>query len=214
MEKEIVILAKSSKRGGYCIAGVDATTGEWIRPISQNVDGEGAVPLEDIKYEDRTQVEILDIVTINFLSHKPSKSQPENYIYNPQLYWAKTGTSSLTELLTSRGYDNPKEIFYNYSRSVSESEINGQPSLLLVNVKNPTIGIKTSQYGRKVKLNFLYNNMWYYDFSVSDNTIKNLYSNHVDGFYSCGSNLPVVFSLTDVFRGDYYKMAAQIFINS
>lgn len=82
MSKEIVILAKSFKRGGYCIAGIDTTTGEWIRPISNDISNEGAVPVADIIYTDGNQVEILDIVEIEISSHKPTESQPENYIYD------------------------------------------------------------------------------------------------------------------------------------
>lgn len=69
MEKEIIILAKSSKHGEYCIAGVDSKSGEWIRPVSDNITNEGSIPLQDITYEDGTQIQILDQVKIEFLSH-------------------------------------------------------------------------------------------------------------------------------------------------
>ena len=36
--RKLIILAASSKRNNYCVAGVDAETGEWIRPISENPD--------------------------------------------------------------------------------------------------------------------------------------------------------------------------------
>ncbi len=44
MKKEIIILTKSDKRAGYCIAGIDKKTGEWIRVISSNNSTEHAVP--------------------------------------------------------------------------------------------------------------------------------------------------------------------------
>lgn len=31
MKREVAILTKSSKFGGYCVAGVDINTGEWVR---------------------------------------------------------------------------------------------------------------------------------------------------------------------------------------
>ena len=43
MDKEIVLLTKSKKRGNYCIAGVDRKTGEWIRIISEDASIQHAV---------------------------------------------------------------------------------------------------------------------------------------------------------------------------
>jgi hypothetical protein len=60
MYKEIIVLAKSPKRGEYCIAGIDTFSGEWIRPISSNINNEGSVPVEDITYNDGKQIEVLD----------------------------------------------------------------------------------------------------------------------------------------------------------
>lgn len=35
MEKEIIILTKSAKYGGLCVAGVDFKTGEWVRLVKK-----------------------------------------------------------------------------------------------------------------------------------------------------------------------------------
>ncbi|QNO15934.1 hypothetical protein HYG86_14740 [Alkalicella caledoniensis] len=213
MEKEIIVLAKSSKQGEYCIAGIDTSTGEWIRPISNNAAKEGSVPIGDITYENGTQVEILDKVRIRFSSHAPSRSQPENYIYDSSYYWSKEGRYTFSQVLNIRGYDKPEMIFYNAYRRVPEVEIGGEPSLLLVNIQEPTVVINTDGFRRKISLNFVYNNTRYYDFSISDSYIKGQYNNHRDGCYPIGRDLTIVFSLTDVFMGYYYKMAAQIFLN-
>jgi hypothetical protein len=66
MKKDIVILAKSSKHSDFCIAGIDIETLEWIRPISDNDLTEGAVPREDIRYESGGEINLFDIVRINF----------------------------------------------------------------------------------------------------------------------------------------------------
>jgi hypothetical protein len=207
-------LAKSTKRNGYCIAGVDTTTGEWIRPISSNITNEGAVPLNDIIYEDGNAVQILDKVKIKLLSHNPTKSQPENYIYDPEVSWRKTGVSSLDKVIAFRGYDEVEKIFYNSSKEVSERELNGQASLLLVNVIDSHIYIKTFEDGnRKTQFNFEYNNIKYSYFKVSDEVIKSALANKPDDRYYQSENLSVVFSLTDKYEktGKYYKMVAQMF---
>lgn len=214
MYKEIIVLAKSTKHGEYCIAGVDAVTGEWIRPISADYQNEGAVPAIDITYRDGSVVQVLDRVRIKLLSPVPTLAQPENYLYDPTVKWEKTGQSTLEELILFRGYDRPSRIFYNSEKEVSKHELSGQLSLLLVNVQNPQIFIKTFYDGnRRVQLNFEYNNVAYRYFKISDIAVLKAYAGKWDGVYNLKDNLPVVFSLTDEYKktGKYYKMAAQIF---
>lgn len=38
MNKELLILAKSRKYNGYCVAGKDLRTGEWVRPVNTGSD--------------------------------------------------------------------------------------------------------------------------------------------------------------------------------
>jgi hypothetical protein len=68
MEKEIIILAKSSKNNEYCVAGIDTHTGKWIRPVSGNDDTEGAVPRTDLLLKSGEEIEILDRVKIDFVN--------------------------------------------------------------------------------------------------------------------------------------------------
>ena len=41
--KDILILAKSGKHGDFCIAGKEIGTGNWIRPVSDNNETNGAI---------------------------------------------------------------------------------------------------------------------------------------------------------------------------
>lgn len=213
MNKEIIILTKSSKHDDYCIAGIDTTNGEWIRPVSPNKTFEGAVPLRDIVYKNGSAAKVFDKVQIEFLSHSPTDSQPENYAYDSAVKWVKTGESSLSEVIRFRGYDKPEKIFYNNSNVVLDSEVGGESSLLLVDVKNSYIFIKTFPDNRKLQFNFLYNNIEYKYFKISDIAIKNTFIDEADGRYNYKDELPVVFSLTDKYNltGKYYKMVAQMF---
>lgn len=214
MYKDIIVLARSIKKGGYCVAGVDAKTGEWIRPISNNPLDEGTVPLNDITYKDGTRVDIFDIVRIKLIAHKPTRSQPENFIYDDRVGWLKQGHSSLEEVVGFRGYDVPDKIFYNTDKSLGEEEVSGQPSLLLVDVKNSYINIKSFPGRTLVELNFEYNDENYRYIKISDERIYRQYINQNDGKYKYRGNLSVVFSLTDKFvnTGRFYKMAAQLFL--
>lgn len=212
--KEIVILSKSTKKGGYCVAGIDTTSGKWIRPICNNVADEGAVPISDILYNDGSQMNIFDKVQIELTSKAPTLAQPENWIYNSEIKWKRKGTSSLNEVINFRGYDQPDKVFYNYEKEVTESSLNGTESLLLLSVKNSSIFIKTFNDGhRKLQLNFSYNNSNYRYFKISDVIVNNNFTNYPDGIYDSRDNLSAVFSLTGKYEitGKYYKMVAQMF---
>lgn len=214
MYKEIIIMTKSSKRGEYCISGIDTTTGNWIRPISNNIFNEGSVPLKDIIYSDGTEVQILDRVRIEMISHAPTKVQPENYIYNGNKKWVKTGSWTLEEVVEFRGYDDAENVFYNNKKDLLENELGEQGSLLFVELKNAYIFIKTFDDGnKKIQLNFEYNNKDYRYFKISDLLILDKFCNREDGIYYRIDNLQAVISLTDKYHltNKYYKMVAQIF---
>lgn len=49
MKKNIIILTKSIKHGGFCVAGIDTDNGEWIRLISSDANSEHAVPYQDME---------------------------------------------------------------------------------------------------------------------------------------------------------------------
>lgn len=53
MKREVAILTKSSKFGGFCVAGVDINTGEWVRFVSNDERTHGALSVFDITYENR-----------------------------------------------------------------------------------------------------------------------------------------------------------------
>lgn len=48
MRKKVILLTKSLKNGGYCVAGIDYYTGQWIRLVSGNQETKGA--LENVEY--------------------------------------------------------------------------------------------------------------------------------------------------------------------
>ena len=50
--KEVVILTKSYKNKGYCVAGIDAETGEWIRLVSDDEESHGSLFREHMSYND------------------------------------------------------------------------------------------------------------------------------------------------------------------
>lgn len=74
---QIICLANSYKRGGRCVAGIDVITGEWIRPVSNDIKIERSITLQ--RFINGREVELLDVLEIPIESFGPDEGcQPEN----------------------------------------------------------------------------------------------------------------------------------------
>ena len=83
---KIIILGKSIKLGGTCIAGIDYDTHEWIRPIRKG-------NLRTLS--SRLSMNLLDVIDIQFLSEKPTiKYQRENRFIDLDKNWKLVDTIS------------------------------------------------------------------------------------------------------------------------
>ncbi len=208
MKKDIIILTKSDKRMGYCVAGIDRQTGEWIRVVSSNASTEHAVPGQHLVCDDGQIVDIYDIVEIDFIRAVPKDVQPENYLYNETVQWRKKGKSDLSEVLHIHGYDNAGYVFGNTANRLEKSEVHlvGQ-SLLLLKVERPMYNVKYFPERTVLQLNFSYKSKSYSFFKVTQKDLKEKYK--IEGRYATGTNV-FVFSLTDQYiDGRYYKVVAQ-----
>ena len=70
MIKQVVLFAISWRQGGYCVAGKDVKTKEWIRPVT----AAGPVPEEQVK-----GLKLMDVVEMELGSHVSVHHQSENY---------------------------------------------------------------------------------------------------------------------------------------
>ena len=213
MTKDIIILAKSTKHyPSYCIAGIDVNSGEWVRPISDDAEREGAVPPDDVVYEDGSEVNVLDIVRISFIQAFPSNAQPENILYDNTIYWEKIGETTIEEVAMNFGLDNRDFIFSNTKKDLVEDEL-PRASLMLVKIQNPYIVVKTFEK-KKIQICFDYNNRHYDYIRVEDTDIVEEYNRYNDGTYYLPNELYAVFSLTDKYyiTDKYYKMLAKLFL--
>ncbi len=208
MKRGIIILTKSDKRLGYCVAGIDRKTGEWVRVVSSNVSTEHAVPDSDLVYDDGKVVDIYDIVEIDFMRAVPTTVQPENYLYNENSRWRKIGRSNLKEVLDIHGYDCDKYVFGNTANRLEYNEVlSVGKSLLLLNVEQPIYNVKIFPERTVLQLNFHYNRNNYSFFKITQRELKERYK--TEGWHSTGTNT-FVFSLTDQHKdGKYYKVVAQ-----
>lgn len=210
MKKNIIILTKSDKRAGYCVAGIDEMTGEWIRIVSSNEVTEHAVPLKDMVCDNGELIEIYDVVEIDFLKSVATQVQPENYLYNESAKWKKKRKSSLNEVLRLRGCDNTEYVFGNENYRLTEDEVGQQEkSLLLLKVDDPWYQIKEFPERKVVQLNFRFKGINYRFFKITQASLKEKYLAYNEGQYTTGTQF-FVFSLTDKYKdGKYYKVVAQ-----
>lgn len=211
MEKKIIILTKSKKHSGYCVAGIDYETGEWIRLVSSDSETEGAVPWEDLQYSNGETLEVYDIIMCRLLRKCGTIVQPENCLYDETVRWEKVGKSNLDEVIKIHGYDSVDYVFENEDTKLSADWIfSGNPSLCLLKVKDASVWVKTFE-DKKISLNFTYDDIQYKYMSISQIDLLNYYRNKTDDSYPLGT-VTVVFSLTDKYywNGKYYKVVAQI----
>ena len=101
--KRIVCLANSRKPGGRCIAGKeileDGQIGRWVRPVS-------ARPTEEVsqlerqygKYGNGGEPQILNVIDIPVISHRPKDHQRENWLLNPRIRWSQIGQFDSNDL--------------------------------------------------------------------------------------------------------------------
>ena len=205
-KREIVILTKSSKYGGLCVAGVDFNTGDWIRLENK---GGGQITNNIMRYSDGSYVRILDCVSVYFLGPAATPIQPENVYIDTSKGFEKVKRISIEELLKIHNLENHKNILGNYSHVIRHNVENVGHSLELIKVQNTILHRVMGSNGYfKSKLDFYYNNSHYMNMSVTD----------PDYFYAEDGtrlgDLIIVVSIPDddySKQNGYFKFVAKIF---
>src|SRR5215813_8866090 len=90
--KRIVCLANSEKMRERCIAGLEiegSQVGGWIRPVSNR--STEAISLSERRFEDGSELKLLDILEIPMLEPRPHSCQTENHLIDEKYYWVKVG---------------------------------------------------------------------------------------------------------------------------
>lgn len=157
MNLNLMVLAKSDKHTGYCVAGIDEF-GRFIRLVR---DKEGhALSKEQCKFKK------MDFLTVNAIP-APLIHQKENYVLGKIIN--RTKSNMQTEDL-DKYIQNPEFIFSNTNPWLAEKEINNQKtSFLFVEVTDLNIYKDDED---KHKCDFTYNNHDYRGFSLTDPKFK------------------------------------------
>ncbi|HUU76890.1 MAG TPA: hypothetical protein VMX55_01000 [candidate division Zixibacteria bacterium] len=83
--KTLIILAKSKKKGRYCIAGKNLADGNWVRPVKSSPFT--SYELKNISNLTR-ELETLDILKMSFKEKSPQIHQPENEQVDMDIEWS------------------------------------------------------------------------------------------------------------------------------
>ncbi|GKX66880.1 dual OB domain-containing protein [Inconstantimicrobium mannanitabidum] len=215
MDKKVIILTKSDKNGGYCVAGIDTSNGKFIRLVSEDEESEYALFDSDITYEDGQCLKVMDTIYVKLKDKQDCWFQPENYIIDSEYYLKKIGTATLDQIknyLTHQDY-----IFYNNSNSILTNELRKQLkkySLLIVELDELNLW-RDKFKEKRIMASFLYNNQRYSYIKITDSILTEKYYYEV-----CQSeprpytlnNVIVIFSLACVFNmnASHYKLIANI----
>lgn len=210
MRKKVILLTKSLKNGGYCVAGIDYYTGQWIRLVSGNQETKGALEKCGVPYKP------LDIVIVDNITPMPIQYQPENYLieepYGIEGFyaWKKIGEYDINKLVERYANNTNRYILYNNNVHFYKDEVAGvEHSLEFVEITQVVIYTIFNEVTQKnkTKASFIYNGTSYNGMSVTDPDYygckKNLTNKKVFGVFSAPAE--------PYNNGKYYKFLSKIF---
>ncbi|MGA5284050.1 dual OB domain-containing protein [Streptomyces griseoincarnatus] len=216
--KTLVCLANSRKLSGRCVAGiVNDGSGEWVRPVSARPSRE--VSAHERQYKDRSEPNTLDIIMVPLLRPQPHGFQSENWLLDPNYYWAKTGRVGWNELLEME--QHPDALWINGSstyngsndRVPTEEAATLSDSLKLIRVTDLTLQVHTpgEMFGdqRPVLRAWFSHAGHRYILRVTDPEYELQYLAKPEGIYEIGESFLTV-SLGEPYAGYAYKLVAAI----
>lgn len=234
ISKKILILANSVKRKGRCVAGREVLNtdplrlGNWIRPVS-NEKG-GTLFYQHMQTKGREQVSLLDIFEIPLLEPMPEAGQPENWSINLKQPWVHLGSLVANKQLAQAITEEPSGI-WNAGYGHSDRIVGNHPtvedsgsSLVIVKPESGEFVLQRlgpdpwHNYSRKrALLKLLYREDTYWlNVTDDDYANKNFAKSFPEEASSDSRKIPlkgnelVCVSLTPIFNGNHYKVAATI----
>lgn len=214
--KALVCFANSRKTSGRCVAGkewANGTPGEWLRPVSSRPSHE--VSLEERRYQNGSDPQLLDIVAVPCVGHQPLPHQVENHVLDGGYFWTRQGTLAWAEI--NNWLDNPASLWttgqssYAFQNNRVAEGYQGGTSLYLIAVDKLQIivGAKSAEYPKRiVRGEFAYRGASY-RMAVTDPVVEQHYLGSNDGLHSILKPVICV-SLGDPFQGYFYKLIAAV----
>lgn len=218
--KRIICLANSRKLQGRCIAGREVMggyPGRWIRPVSDRPSEE--VSEYERQYMDGSDPRVLDIIDVSLLEPRPKNYQQENWLLDPDTYWAKAGALSRGELnrFAETGgtlWLNGHHTYNGQNDTIPVDKAAGlSTSLKLVRVEDLLLrvfrpGEAFGNAKRRVQGRFRFTGSLY-ALWVTDPIVERAYLALTDGDYTLGQAYLTV-SLGETYNDRCYKLVAAV----
>lgn len=205
MKKRLILITRSYKYGGYCVAGFDAETKGWIRLVSSADPSSSEIPKGIFdRFGD------LDILEVETRGEGVCGCQSENYILDLSVPPVRRGRLTFYELLNAPYLSKTPYIFGNSLSALTEREIYRERSslgLFLVNSLrfNYYLGDDGKPHYRS---EFVYRGMTYTGISVTDPVYRrDEFTGQTIEHALVAVSLPAV----PYPNGKYYKFIAKIF---
>lgn len=207
-EVTVVVLTKSSKFSGYCVAGINYYSGEWVRLVTEDLVSHGAVRAEDLIYEDGKECEILDVIKVPIIGSVNDVLQPENIKMDTSKYIQLIGKATMGDVLKIHPTEIRNNILGNKYPYIKDEKV-GQLgySLTLVKVNNLLIKQVSNPGGSpKTKADFTYQFERYENISVTDYRFYSI----ADG--TLFKEAYLVVSIGTPYNNKYYKFVSAIYV--
>ncbi len=214
--KEIVCLANSRKYSGFCVAGKELSTGQWVRPVSRQENGQ--LSGRHIRCQNNLIPQPLDVISVFLTTQAPHLYQKENYFIADRRKWIKNRMLSVSELsalcddtdcLWINGYSSYNGV--NDRIPLKPADEKPASSLLLIKPESLIIKVEAGYNSeKKIRAIFLFKGVRY-KLAVTDPLIENKYISQKIGEYPIESKeLFLCISLGEPYNGYCYKLVAGI----
>ena len=208
-----VILTKSNMFGNFCVAGIDVSTGQWVRFVA-NQKGD-PLTREHLRLQDGGECEPLDVVDVDVSRHVPARHHTENYLIRPRLPWVKIAQWRMGDVLDLHPVETHRFLYGDFRPYLEEpflSKLNFNYSLILIQVRNLAIEYERNAQGEvKPKASFSYNRESYRWIRVTDPFYAPDEEGDAGEGIAIGDAYLVVSLPQDSYHGKYYKLIAKIF---
>ena len=165
-----LVMTKSSKNKGFCVAGFNIDTKRWVRLVTNDAEKKGALSKKHLIFSDGSECQVGEVIGVWVKAHIPSFCQTENYLISDvdciQLLWL----CPVEYIQSIYSLERPSHIFLNARPYLTLAEVEKlNRSLYFVEVFDLQISLKEVGDGKsKSKVSFTYNNDRYLDIAMTD----------------------------------------------
>ncbi len=211
MIKQICILTKSYKHGGYCVAGIDLKTKQWVRLVNSDNPITDEIRKEQMFVNGRS-IECFDVFEFDFINNIPNSCQNENWLLNNLVTPKFIKTLSLEEIADILELDNDEFFILNTANSLTEIEVSKvNRSLFVFHVQNLKIEATSYEYYGEIrfkyKCTFDYKGNKYINISLTDPIYRDVLQ---DGLNLADALIIASLPCIPYNDGSFYKFVAKI----